>query len=413
MVWPNLGAEEGSAWPQRTELPRVAATLRLWRHLLGASQGLLLPTGAPAAPSEDWPETLGPRPGDPVFEWLAGRPAVCWLADEEARLALEAAGVSCPGPAPEIVRQVHDKAFAATSADAAGYAPGCLAGLCITYSPDDLADPARWVEALGAQLKGWPEWTRGRFTLKPRIGSSGRGRVGGRSEALESEKIRAALPRLARQGGAVLEPWLRREADLSAMLHIAEPGAPGSGGVTLLGTAEQRLAPSGVYLGHLGEIDSRGRVFSAGPWEEAMREAAGAMASEARRAGYWGPCGIDGFTFRGPDAPAPILRPVVEFNARFTVGIVVVGLIRRALAQIRGPLALEPGERRGFLFALDPPPGFASWEAVAEAAGSDSHLVTLGSPGEGDPPPARPALLFARSADALRAALDSSNPGAD
>ena len=38
MVWPNLGAEEGSAWPQRTALPRVATTLRLWRHLLGESQ---------------------------------------------------------------------------------------------------------------------------------------------------------------------------------------------------------------------------------------------------------------------------------------------------------------------------------------------------------------------------------------
>jgi hypothetical protein len=393
-------------------LPRVAATLRLWRHLLGASQRLLLPSGAPGALAENWPESLGPRPSEPVFDWLAAQPAACWLADEEARLGLAASGVPCPGPAPEIVRSVHDKAFATASADAAGYAPACLAGLCVSYSPGDLADPERWVEALAARLKDWPEWTHGRFTLKPRIGSSGRGRVGGRSGALEPEKIRAALPRLARQGGAVLEPWLDRQVDLSAMLHIAEPGAPGPGGVTLLGTAEQRLAPSGVYLGHLGEIDSRGRVFSADPWEEAMREAAGAIAQQAQRTGYWGPCGIDGFTFRGPGPGTPILRPVVEFNARFTVGIVVIGLIRRALGQIKSSLALEPGERRGFLFALDPPPGFACWETLAEETGPGSLLLPLAGHAPDDPDPAQPALLFARQADSLRAALESPGPPA-
>ena len=413
MVWPNLGAEEGSAWPQRTALPRVAATLRLWRHLLGAPQELVLPAGSPSAPGENWPETLGARPPDPVFAWLGDRPGACWWADEEARLAFETARVPWPGPAPEIALSAHDKAFAAKCADEAGLVPDCLAGLCTAYAPSDLADPERWVETLAAQLAGWPEWTRGRFTLKPRLGSSGRGRVGGRAEALEPEKLRGALSRLARQGGALLEPWLHREVDLSAMLHIAEPGRAEGGGVTLLGTAEQRLAPSGVYLGHLGEIDSRGRVFSGGPWEESMREAAGAIAGQAQRAGYWGPCGIDGFSFHGPGSPSTVLRPVVEFNARFTVGIVVVGLVRRALAQIKAPLGLEPGERRGFLFALDPPPGFAEWQALAEAAGPGSHLVSLASGDGGDPAAAQPALLFAANADTLRAALASASPGAD
>ena len=125
MVWPNLGAEEGSAWPQRTALPRVATTLRLWRHLLGESQEVVLPAGAPSAPGENWPETLGPRPSDPVFDWLADRPAACWLADEEARLAFEAARVPWPGPAPEIVLGAPDKAFAASAAAEAGLEPAC------------------------------------------------------------------------------------------------------------------------------------------------------------------------------------------------------------------------------------------------------------------------------------------------
>jgi hypothetical protein len=404
---PNLGAEEGAAWVRRSALPRVAATLRLWRHLFGAPQQWL---GTPA-PEEDWPETLGPRPDEAAFDWLSGVSGACWLGDRAARSALAEAGDAGASPSPAVVAKVHDKDFAVQAAEAEGYLPACLEGLSATYSPEDLADPDSWLDDVARRLAHWPAWVDGAFTLKPRLGSSGRGRVGGRAPALETAKIRAALPRLARQGGAVLEPWLQRETDLSVMLHIAPAAGTADGAITLLGASEQLLAPSGVYLGHLGEIDSRGRVFSGGPWEEPMREAAAAAASRARAQGYWGPCGVDGFAFRGPetgDAGAPLqLRPLVEFNARFTVGIVAAGLIRRALGQVRPRLALEPGERRGFLFALDPPPGWSHWGALSEATGPGSLLLPLApeSPEKGQQ--ARPALLFARDAATLRAAVSA------
>ena len=55
---------------------------------------------------------------------------------------------------------------------------------------------------------------------------------------------------MARAGGAILEPWLERLADLSAQLHIGQDGA-----VTLLGTLEIVSTPSGVPLGHRGELE--------------------------------------------------------------------------------------------------------------------------------------------------------------
>lgn len=433
MLLPNLGAEEGPEWPRHTTLPRVAATIRLWRHLFGLDHRVLVPGSDSFGQPEQWPPALGPRPSPAVFEWLAETSGTSWLGDGPALASLAQAGADTKAPAPSAVSAVHDKGFAARIARAEGYEPECLRDLSTTYSPQDLADPGPWLHDLAQRLAQWPDWIGGAFTLKPRMGSSGRGRVSGRAQALEAGKLRAALPRLAHRGGAVLEPWLTRETDLSVMLHIASPGDEGNDrgnnegndtandrskaqpAITLLGAGEQRIAPSGVYLGHLGEIDSRGRVFSGGPWEESMREAAVAIATRAQQAGYWGPCGIDGFSFRGPgrepEEPrtrAPVrLRPIVEFNARFTVGIVAVGLIRRALASIKTELNLEPGERRGFLFALDTPPGWPHWRALADAAGTGALLVPLAGEGKDEKKPAQPALLFARDAATLRTALSA------
>jgi hypothetical protein len=401
----------------------------LWRHLFGADHRVLVPGTDSSGQAEQWPRALGPRPNPAVFDWLPGTLGIPWLGDGAALASLAQAGADTEAPAPSAVNAVHDKDFAVQFARVEGYEPKCLRDLSATYSPADLADPGPWLHGLTQRLAQWPEWIGGAFTLKPRMGSSGRGRVSGLAQALEADRIRAALPRLAQRGGAVLEPWLTRETDLSVMLHIASPAdeAKARGNdrskaqppITLLGAGEQRIAPSGVYLGHLGEIDSRGRVFSGGPWEENMREAAVAVATRAREAGYWGPCGIDGFSFRGPPqqgeeprATAPIrLRPIVEFNARFTGGIVAVGLIRRALASIKTELGLEPGERRGFLFALDPPPGWPHWRALADAAGPGALLIPLAGEPEDKKKSAQPALLFARDAATLRAAL-SAAPGA-
>jgi hypothetical protein len=180
----------------------------------------------------------------------------------------------------------------------------------------------------------------------------------------------------------VLEPWLERLEDLSALLRV-EPGAP----PLLLGSARQRLAGSGLYRGHEGWVDARGRVGSGSPNDEALREAAVLLAGAAADAGYAGPCGLDAFAFRAPDG-SRAFRPVVELNARFTAGCVALGWVRRALPEAAARLGLEPGGRLAFRFELDAGPA---------EPGPGLHRVDLAAEGES----LRPALVFARDASSL------------
>jgi hypothetical protein len=176
-------------------------------------------------------------------------------------------------------------------------------------------------------------------------------------------------------------------------LHISE-----SGEVTLLGTLEQIVAPSGVYMGHRAEIDNRGRVYCGTEYDETLRETAVIAANRAFAEGFFGPCGIDAFTalVPGPDeTETHVLRPLVEFNARFTMGTIAVGLVRRALDLIRTPLDLTPGSRRAFYFGLDAPEG--GWAKHVDSIEGRKHSISLSFPGD----EICPAIVFAESTEAL------------
>lgn len=386
LLLPNLGAEEGRDWRKTLREPRIATAARLWRWLFAADVRVA-DEQRPDAPIawQQWPAALQSSRETAAFEWLAGNfGCVPWLADASARADPAGTGLVMPGPAADVVAHVHDKAFAWRAAESAGLVPRSLDGTARILEPSELEHPASALETLRNVLDSWPAWTGGRFTLKPRLGSSGRGRIDGQAENLDTPSLTGALSRLARCGGAVLEPWLDRVSDLSAQVRVSA-----ADGVLLLGSLQLLTGPSGNYRGHAGEIDSRGRVFSGLPQDEALREAAALVAVEAHNAGFHGPAGLDALVYRETPHDDPILRPCVEWNARFTMGSVVVGLIRRLLPQLRSDLHLGPGERRAFRFSLDAPP--AGWESAREAAGDGSRLVPLWCPGD----PLEPALLFA------------------
>ena len=390
---PNLGAEEEGDWQQTLRAPRVATAARLWRWLFPA-RASVVGEEQQRTPIEwqRWPRALEASCDQAAFHWLAGASGcVPWLANAQARAEATRLGLAGPGPDPEVVAHVHDKAFAWRAAESAGLVPQGLSETTLVLEPSELEQPVSALATVRNALDGWPDWTGGRFCLKPRFGTSGRGRVDGRAASLDEAGITQALARLARQGGALLEPWLDRTADLSAQVRISEPE-----GVVVLGSLELLAEPGGGYRGHAGEIDSRGRIFSGLIHDEALREAVAQIAVEAGQAGFHGPAGLDALVYRETPEAQPTLRPCVEWNARFTMGTVVLGLLRRLLPRVRSELDLAPGERRAFTFLMDRPK--LGWERAEEEAGPGSLLVPLSCPGDS----LEPALLFAPDRARLR-----------
>jgi hypothetical protein len=399
LLIPNLGAEEGAGWdapafdepqasdpqPQHSRQPVARTAAQLWCALFAADSRCL---GEPAnAPDRFWPAELGPRSAAAIFDWLdVPDAAIAWLNTPAAAGFARREDRRLLGAPPEVVRAVHDKAFAHRVAIAERLLPAGLDEMIAVLEPETLRDTDGAVAAIEARLAAWPRWTRGRFTLKPRFGTSGRGRVAG--EAGRAADGREAFARLAESGGALLEPWLTRTRDLSAQLWIGPDGQ-----IVLLGTTELLVAGSGLYRGHRGFVDSRGRVTSGSRYEEAVREAAAAVAQHAAVAGYRGPCGVDAFAFEAEPGRVE-LRAAVEFNARFTLGTVAIGLLRRALPGLGPERFPRPGELRAFQFQLDAPSG--GWPALSDA--TDVLSIPLGDP-DGN---AEPALLIADD----RAALD-------
>jgi len=370
---PNIGAEEGLARDDDGSEPAeadayaraaqfadpndpVLQSAGLWRMLFGADARFVGADrfwGASREPARGsasfWPAEWGERDDSgPAFAWLA-TPAAAWLNTRRAAQRAGRHDCALLGADPDVVRVVHDKAFAHRVATAAGWLPSEIASAIEPLEPDALRTPGAAHAWVIDSVRRWPDWMDRRFVLKPRFGTSGRGRVAGSGDQIAVG--RTGFARLASTGGAMLEPWLQRTVDLSAQMWI-EP----DGQLVLLGTTELVVERSGLYRGHRGIVDHRGRVGSGSRFDETLREAAIAIGRAAFEHGYWGPCGVDAFAFRADGVE--VFRPIVEFNARFTLGTVVIGLLRRSLRWIRSALALDPGEVRAFGFALRAPDGW-------------------------------------------------------
>ena len=381
VLLPNIGAEEGADVAPARTAAWTRTVAGLWKLLFAADMGWL----DEESPSEPWPAAWGKRPTNAVFPWLEapGR-GTAWLNTAAAARRLAAASYPLAGPEPDVVQRVHDKAFAHGAAMSEGLQPREIADTVAVLDAASLLDADRAVRVIEATLAGWPAWAQHQFTLKPRFGCSGRGRVAGACDRADTVELRGALPRLAERGGALLEPWLDRSEDLAASMVIGV-----AGDLTLLGTTRQCLAPSGLYLGQRGTVDSKGRVTSGSDRDEALREAGAAVAQRAAAEGFWGPCGLDAFSFRidGDE----IFRPVVEFNARFTLGSLAIGLVRRGLPTFASARRLTPGDRIAFHFGLNAPQ--AGWPE----AEPDISVVPLWRNGAS----LRPALILAPNLDTL------------
>ncbi len=232
--------------------------------------------------------------GDPELapEDLRGRVGRAWCPTPSALARLLRVGaVPAPAPSFEILRAVNDRAFCASLGQT-------LDGAFHTDSLDDL-------ELRLADSEGPAMWL-----AKRAFGVAGRGRRKLRHAALDESDwnwLRASL----RQGGLQLEPWVEVEAEFT--IH-GELGAQGS----------LHLGPPRIQLtdSHGAWRESREARADELQAVEAARFSAEAqrVAEALRRAGYFGPFGVDGFRYRSTPSAELRLQVRSEVNARYTMG---------------------------------------------------------------------------------------------
>lgn len=336
LLFANFGAEEG----EDDSLPngRAGRTVLapLWSLIF--DQDIALDNGGelPARPA--W--FAGTQP-QAAFEWLReARGLIPWLSTTRSEIRARALGLELWGASPECVWQVSDKAWAHQMTHALGLCTSGLQSWFLPIVPDVLHHEHQAAECIENHIRSLPSFAQG-YTLKPRYGSSGRGRVIVRELPL-TDAVRASFRRLATRGGAMLEPWLSRTSDLSVQLYIGEES------VELLATTEQLLRPSGTYEGNRGILTPAG-IRSGTVHDDALLKVGARVGAELQSLGFRGPCGIDAFSYahEGQD----VLRPFVELNARFTTGTLATGILQRAAKAGR----LSTGQR--WQFGICPPHG--------------------------------------------------------
>ena len=209
LLIPNFGAEEGAGWGapayrpadeaptgSRSEREIVQRTAtRLWQSLFASGSRCL--GESETAADGFWPKDFGIRNPQPIFSQLdVPDCAVAWLNTPAALQFARRGGM------PSIrrgsrrgsrgTRQGVCSSRRSRRGDVAGL-PRALHRCC--SSPTHCAIRIARFEKSKRNSRAGPAWTAGRFTLKPRFGTSGRGRVAGQRGPRRRGERRIRAPR--------------------------------------------------------------------------------------------------------------------------------------------------------------------------------------------------------------------------
>lgn len=207
-------------------------------------------------------------------------------------------------------------------------------------SPEDSV--GRVCTSVADTMRHVDDWLAGGqpCVIKADHGSSGRGllRILGPADRATAPRWLANVFRA--QPAVVVEPWLDRVADLSVCGHVQPDGDVRISGITrFLTDARGQYRGSVVgrpWFGLDTDIvrfchgEGRDPRFSARTLHDAASRAAAAL----HEAGYHGPFGVDALVHR--DNGSLRLRPVVEINARWTMGHIALGLDARLAGGTQG-----------------------------------------------------------------------------
>ncbi len=196
--------------------------------------------------------------------------------------ALAVTGRAPRHPAVDVMRRVASRRFHAALGQTLG-------GAFVTSA-----------EALGALVGGR------RLVAKRALSFAGRGHV-----FLDPEPDPGALARLrgwiASDGGVQVEPWVRRVDDLSIHGFVCEDGA-----LALGEPVRSQVDARGVWRG-------TEPLGGATEHEPRLRDEARRVGAALHDEGYFGPFGVDAFTWSGDDG-ATRLCARCEVNPRYSMG---------------------------------------------------------------------------------------------
>ena len=150
-----------------------------------------------------------------------------------------------------------------------------------------------------------------KWVLKSPYGFAARERVLGRGPRVEGAQAAWGFKRLARAEPLIFQPWLEVRREYGVVVEVS-----GRGAHRLLGVSDLQTNGAGTGTGY---------VLGRPPTPQRMKEleAATAVVCERLRAeGYSGPAGFDALEHAGG------LHPLLEVNARYTMGFVALAVER-------------------------------------------------------------------------------------
>jgi hypothetical protein len=239
-------------------------------------------------------------PGDVLVDDVStplsarGLPGVAFCPTPRAVSLLRRAGAEPePHPSVDVLRAVNSRAFASSlgaTLPSAGFVTDVEAARVVLDGGAPLGD-------------GW--------RVKLAFGMAGRNQRVVRSPPSAGDL--AFVARGIAQGGVQIEPNVVIDVEYAIHGVVALDGSHRAGDVV-----RQRCDARGAWVAT--------ERIEAGGLTEVLREALtaelGHVARALHAAGYFGPFGIDAYTYRGTDGAA-CLQPRSEINARYSMGFVV------------------------------------------------------------------------------------------
>jgi hypothetical protein len=148
-----------------------------------------------------------------------------------------------------------------------------------------------------------------KWVIKSPFGFAARDRVLGRGPRLEEPQARWSVRRLARGETLIFQPWLEVIREYGVVMEIACDGA-----LEILGISDLQTNGAGTGTGYiLGRPPASDRASE-------LERIACVVGERLFKEGYSGPVGIDALEHAGG------FHPLLEINARYTMGFVAVAV---------------------------------------------------------------------------------------